>query len=406
MIREDEFTEGLDRLVKGLGIKPVPAAQRAGLFDAIVRSARLSSGEWRRVVDLALASGRWPSVEQWEKYVERARSSSQGQRSSPERRCECGTGTYEPVHRSRWIFLGTGRWSSDTDPDGARDRVEHPGHWLPVSEYACSACSAAGWLVQGEGTNQRTGRTYRGGDFVTSAVWRRVPPPEEAIPATDHAFDRSPERAEAYQLARRAILKLIARDRPRPAAVADLLLELADAFPEKADTLVAEARVTQESGPRSRLSGIYELDEERPETPTIRDAGLKHCDHLRIRGPEDGVICADCGATETHGVWLGGTIDALRWPWTAAEASRFWVRRMTAARSGTGSGTPPSAGTSDASPVPDDSSTRANREEDRSRLRSSSGTRPPSPGEEKVAPESSGERTGADQFLAGEVENP
>jgi hypothetical protein len=345
MIDEDAFGAELDRLVDGLATKPIQEAQRAAIYDAVVRPGRLTAQDWHRVVDLALASGRWPTVDQWDKFIERAHSQARGPRATAERRCECG-GTFEPRGQYGWIFLGTG--SQPRGTAAPRDRVDHPDRWVPTAEYGCTGCRVAGFLLQDEAHHQVTGgRRYRSGDFVVAkSVRPRGPKPSAAVAAAERAYQYDLDRATEYQEARRLLLGRMVREHMPLRRMADALLELIDRFPEKGPALVAEAAVLVDSGPRSARSSALEPEGFIPATPTLRDARIAECDHRRVRG-QDPVLCADCGAELAFDGWSGGSLDSLRWPWTASGAARWWASH----RRGGRIGDPVHAGTSDASPA-------------------------------------------------------
>jgi hypothetical protein len=169
VIDDEAFVAELDRLIEGIGAKPVGVAQRAAIFDAVVWPARLTAPDWKRVIDLAIASGRWPSIDQWEKYVERARQQDRGPRATSMRRCDCG-GAFEPRGEHGWIYLLAGRQPQGME--AARDRIDFPDRWVPAAEYGCTVCSALGFLLLDDARFEPTGRRYRHGEFVVAKSGR------------------------------------------------------------------------------------------------------------------------------------------------------------------------------------------------------------------------------------------
>jgi hypothetical protein len=64
---------------------------------------------------------------------------------------------------------------------------------------------------------------------------------EPMLPDTSTVYSRDSDKADAYQNARLQLIRAIAKKRMKPKEIANHLFELADAFPEKSATLVAEA---------------------------------------------------------------------------------------------------------------------------------------------------------------------
>lgn len=320
----ETYHQHLNRLVSGLNVKALGAEQIEAIHETVVRANRLTAPEWQHVVNLALAGGRWPTSESWDKYAERAKLAVRGIRAASERPCDCGGGMYEP-RRGVWVFVGSGRFvPGPKDPHGAVDRMMHPHRWAAAIEHVCSRCRAGGWLMLDDGRSAR-GRSWRAGDFIATSSSPITGLDEPEIPASDHAYRSDPEKAERYQDARRALLMATQREKLPPRVVADRLTEIADAFPEKAATLVAEASALAYAGtPRMRSSGVP--DPGIPDTPTMRDGGHRTCSHERVREAMGATVCADCGADRLPGGdFDGGSVDSLRYPWTP-EAAMSWRR--------------------------------------------------------------------------------
>jgi hypothetical protein len=322
----DDFNAELQTTANQLGAK-----LRGDQGDAMwERFGKLSLRIWANSCTLARMGDRWPNIDAWLRIVKRAEEDALGARADRQvviRRCDCGRGTFERRHATT-IFLGRGRFTfTALDPSGGADRMIHPSDWADAIEHACPACGALGWLMLDDGVSERSGRKFKAGDFIAPPGMRLPPRTADEIPSTDNAYRNDPDRANAYQDARRALLNMTNRLRLGKRAVADRLVDLADDFPEKAATLTAEAAfLADEAVAYWTSSNAPEPSGDLPPTPTLRDALIRKCEHARIRLASKERLCADCGASEMAGVgWIGGTIDSLRWPWTLEGAVRWWA---------------------------------------------------------------------------------
>jgi len=77
----EQYRDELQRLVVGLATKPPTVEQIDAIYETVVKARGLAPAEWSYVINLALAAGRWPSVEAWDKFCDRARA--EVRRSAP-----------------------------------------------------------------------------------------------------------------------------------------------------------------------------------------------------------------------------------------------------------------------------------------------------------------------------------
>jgi len=252
------FLEQLKRLTEA-GVKAPSPAQAEAVWETVVRANHLSGPEWVHVVNLALSGGRWPAPEAWQRYAEKAKAVVRAVATVQARRCDCGRGTFERIG-AQWIYMGPGKFVFTAgDPGGAVHRMEHPELWAAAVKYGCQACYGEAWLMLDEGRSANTGRSFKPGDFILRTRGEREPPPQRDIPIYHN---------EDYQLARRRLLTRIAREKLNKAQIADILFDLGDAFPEKANHLKQEAIVFREEYEKEQKELILrKKDRSEPPTP-------------------------------------------------------------------------------------------------------------------------------------------